>query len=734
MKKLQISILLRHTEMDSSKVNFFESEDPIDLGKIFRLLLMQSKLIFLITLICTALSIVYYINAERLYKISSLVQVFPNESQNFSNSLTSDFFLGSTNTTDINSIQQIYKSRSNIISIINATDINVTLEGVNYADRGFISRFKYLDFQGLNSIKFTISTNDKGFSILDENENKLLTAKYGERFFNEKFDLEVNKPTPNLLNKEININIFNPDSFYKMMNAKFSIESISSRSVYTNPFNNGAILEINYITPDVDEGINILNLTNENFIDSSIRIESEQARKALNYIESRADAIESQLNLKKEKLKNFREDNKTVDVDLEIQSIINNLNELEDKLNNIEIEIERAKNSFTENNPMFLNLLDQRQTLENQKKYIEAKIEELPLAQQEYIDLFRDLEITQEVFNELQNRKLEYSIREASTLGNMRVVDNAYVQNVVSPQMTLVVFTFIFSAFLSVILAIFRGLYFIPISNPAEIEDNGINIPIIGVIAKVDEESGSAEEQSERFSQSIESLIVNIQSGEEDKAEGQAKTIVFTSPTSFNGKSFVSRNVATKLSQLGNKVLLIDADFKRGDQHKSFEIDKITTKDFWNISDQNLESFKCKSDELSNSNLYVIPRISRLGSSFEYLYDARFSKQIDYLKERFDYIVIDTAPILSVSDTLILLTYGDQAFCIVRHGLTKMNEIRQAISIFNQIGRMPDGVIYNAYERPSSYYGYYGVYGNYSYQYYAKRYLYQSYDYENDKS
>ena len=155
---------------------------------------------------------------------------------------------------------------------------------------------------------------------------------------------------------------------------------------------------------------------------------------------------------------------------------------------------------------------------------------------------------------------------------------------------------------------------------------------------------------------------------------------------------------------------------------------KISLNDFFNLNSESIEKYKDK-----DSGLYVIPKITKVRSSFDLLYDEKFIQKLDWLKQNFDYIIIDTAPVLSVSDTLILLSYADVALCVTRHGVNKINEIKQSIALFEQVGKKPDGIVYNCYERPSSYYGYYGLYGNYSYQYYAKRYLYQSYDYENEK-
>ena len=101
------------------------------------------------------------------------------------------------------------------------------------------------------------------------------------------------------------------------------------------------------------------------------------------------------------------------------------------------------------------------------------------------------------------------------------------------------------------------------------------------------------------------------------------------------------------------------------------------------------------------------------------------------LKDNFDVVVMDTAPLLSVSDSSILMAYSDLNVAMVRHGVTRINEMKQLLSIAQQVGIDIDGFVYNGYERPSSYYGYYQLYGNYEYQYYAKKYLYSSYDYDS---
>ena len=432
------------------------------------------------------------------------------------------------------------------------------------------------------------------------------------------------------------------------------------------------------------------------------------------------------LELEKTNLQKFQETNKSVNVELEIESILQNLNSVEKRIAELDVEITTASNTFTPTNPILIDLEDQKNALSRQKFNIEQKIKNLPIAQQEYIDLYRDIQIDEEVYSELLSKKIEFSIREASTLGNIRIVDSAYVDSKVSPQAILVVvITFIFFL-ISLIGAIIRGVFFIPISNPAELADRAINHPILGVVP-LTEDDADDKSTNEKHAQSLQSLIVNLKTTLQNKrAEEESSTILITSPTPENGKSYIARELSKSLKQTNKKVLLIDIDMKRGDQHKALGKDKITLKDFRDINGENLDKFKI------SENFYFVPKISRLNNSFQFLYSEEFLQKLELFKQNFDFIVIDTAPILSVSDTAMLMSHSDINLAIVRHGLTKINEIKQMVSIASQIGIEFDGFVYNAYQKPSSYYGYYGFYGNYSYQYYAQKYLYENYDYDKE--
>ena len=272
-----------------------------------------------------------------------------------------------------------------------------------------------------------------------------------------------------------------------------------------------------------------------------------------------------------------------------------------------------------------------------------------------------------------------------------------------------------------------------PISKifSVEIEKEYSNFTLINdQFSRIENIVRNSKFKDKKFEQSIETLILNLEtiisSSVDIDSSKLCKKIVFTSPTPSNGKSFLSRSFAQGLSGIGNKVLLIDADLKRGDQHKIFGKETIDLDFFSKLSLDSINSLKVE------NNLYFLPKLKRLKNTFEYFYGNLFLEKLKELEESFDYIIFDTAPALSVSDTGLLVSSSDFNFMIVRHQLSRINEIKQTHQVINQVGRSFDGVIYNGYKKPSGYYGYYDLYGDYSYRYYAERYLYDDYYEQNE--
>ena len=217
-----------------------------------------------------------------------------------------------------------------------------------------------------------------------------------------------------------------------------NVASLASRNSFLR---NEGLITVTYITDDIDLGKEIINYANNIFLNQRINDENEKSRKAISFIEQNIKSIEESVENNKLKLKQFREDNKSIDVGLEIEGIINKIQSLDSSLSEIDIEIAKAEEIYTSNNPAYLNLMNKKALIELQKEEVLSEIEMMPKEQQEYIDLFNELEVSQALFEELESRRLGFSILEASTIGDVRVIDDAYVNSLVSPQF-LVSYTF----------------------------------------------------------------------------------------------------------------------------------------------------------------------------------------------------------------------------------------------------------------------------------------------------
>ena len=659
----------------------FENLNDVNIGRYVRLIFLQSKIVLFITLAGLIAGSIIYFSSNKTYKISSLLQVYsPNQSFDPRQTMSLDFF--NAPETNLDNLTKLYLSRANIMNLIGKQKLNLELENLEDKEKLNIQSLTIKSEEEFDKKTLQFRAQGDSFTLLDENEKLIAEGLNGEYLNND--DLEIQISFSDISpQKSIKIIYENPSNLYNYYKDLIVVESLTGQSSF---WIQEGLLQSSLITEDISKGKKYLNTLNNIFINDNITVESEKAKKTISFINNQLDTLEEVLDLRKDELRSFKQQNKSLNVNLEVQAIIEQIAEVEQKINKVDLDLSQAEVNFTKDNPLFINLKIQRDALEMQKKAIENEIESLPNAQQEYIDLFRNLEASEALFLELQNRKLNYSLIEASTIGNIRVVDRAFVENLVGPKLSLVFYMTLISFIFGIVVAIFRGIFFISISNPAELSDAGLNENIIGVIPKVENTDKAFEDQ--KFEQSLETSILNIETvltQTQTPDDVSCKKIVLTSPTASNGKSFISKNIAEGLSRIGHKVLLIDADLKRGDQHRLFNKETINLDFFNKLSSQNIDSLKI------NKNMYLLPRLKKIKNTFEHLYGTSFISKIKEFETLFDYIIFDTAPVLSVSDTGLLMTSSDNNFLIVRHQINRVNEIKQSLQIIDQIGRKFDG-------------------------------------------
>lgn len=689
-----------------------ENED-IELGKIFRFLLMQSKLILSIVFIVFVIAAVNYFYSTKQYKIQSLLQ-YEAFNQNIFDPSKALQMASSNTSSDFSSLTALYESRTNYMKVIKDLNLNITIKGLDDDEDIDISIIS--DKENLvGNHRLMFSFSESGYTLLHDELEENLTSQYGEQISFK--DLRISVKSTNLNKyRPIEINFVYPESMYSTLKNRLDVSINTSRNTF---FRNEGLITISYTTDDTILGREIIDYANNIFINQRIYDETEKSRKAIDFIDKNIQSIEKSVEVNKNKLKDFREKNKSIDVSLEIEGILKRIQAADEALSLIDIEISKAEEIYTSNNPAYTNLLSKKMLIEEQKEEVLSEIEMMPKEQQEYIDLYNDLEVSQALFEELESRRLGFSILEASTIGDIRIIDEAYIDSLVSPRITTVAFLSMLAFVIACLVAIVRGFYYLPISNPAELFDNNIHLPIIGVIPQINEFENDDEV---RLNTAIESLIVNINSIQNNDLDKNIITI--TSPSPSNGKSTISSRLAEGFAKIGKKVLLVDNDLKRGGLASNYNLKSISEEKFNSIDETTINSY------MVYENFYLIPRVKGLNNSFQFLYSNQYKEKVKFFREHFDFVIFDTGPILSVADSSILIEQSDINILVTRHGINRINEIKQSIDNFKQINKDINGVVYNAYARPKSYYGYYGIYGNYSYQYYADKYLNEAYEYE----
>ena len=678
-----------------------EITDEIDLREFFRVISKQLILIFSIITIGASFSIYSYVNSEKKYKVTSLFQVFPiSPSSGAGISMGPDFGTSSSQP-DIELIDNLYKSRTNAIRIIEDMALNTKIVNSNNIN---ITNLSINDFNNKTLLNLFIKLKEESFLLLDKDKKLILEHRYDDLYQSQNLSIKISKPSK-IEDGYIELIHRDPSSMYKSFIRNLSLNFIESKKFYSS----GGLVGVSYITSDIELGKDLVDYANQLYIDRTIETEKQKARQAIRFIDSQISSLEQALETKKESLNIFRLENQSLNVDLEIKSILETLTKIEEGIISVEIDISEASKKYTSDNPYLINLKSRKAILDKQKSDIEKEIKGLPILEQKYIDLYRDTEITRDYYSELVDRKLAYSILEASTIGNIQIVDKAYLDSKVSPRISSVFIMTFLSALFSIVLATIRGFFFLPITNPAEI-NRVASVPIIGLLPSLNDDS------QERFNRAVESLLINIKTIQANKGEDK-KLILISSATESCGKSLVSRSVAINLAKLGSKVLLIDNDLLKGKQHKFFKTQTIRESDFFQLDSNNIEKFKMGNID---ENLYFIPRIKNLNNSFNFLYRKSYFEKLESLKNQFDFIIVDTPPILGLSESLLLMQYCEINLLMVRHKQSHIKHLKQTLFSIENTDIEIDGFVYNDQVKESIF----GYYGDYKYQYYADKYTY----------
>lgn len=373
-------------------------------------------------------------------------------------------------------------------------------------------------------------------------------------------------------------------------------------------------------------------------------------------------------------------------------------------------------------------LLINRQALQTQTRKYAGKVSDAPVQEKEYLSISRQQEIQANLYLMLLQKREENNITLASTANNARVIDEPLAggQFFPTPSQTYMI-AFVLGLGLPIGVIFILSLLQFKIQTRGDVE-RLTKLPIVGDIPlTLGTEEGAIvvhENRNELMEEVFRAVRTNLQYMLQ---EGQ-KVILFTSTTSGEGKSFTAANLACSLAFMGKKVIIVGLDIRKPGLNKVFHISHKETGISQYLSDPthtNLLSL-CQISTVS-PNLYILPGGAIPPNPTELVARQALEEAVEQMKQHFDYIIIDSAPIGMVTDTQLIARVADLSVYVCRSNYTAKSEFK-LINELQQDGKLPhpcvliNGIDMNKRET-SSYYGY-GKYGRYGHYGYGKKYGY----------
>lgn len=703
------------------------TDDEIDLGKLFGILIDAKWFIIGITLLFATIGIAVALLSTPIYKADALIQIEQKSSGGIS-AMVGDmgdlFAAESSATTEI----EIIKSRmilGDTVDKFNLTTIAAP-EYLPFVGKGlaringtqnYISVSSFVIPRTAQGFKHHLVVTDakKGTFDLMIEDQVVLSGVVGQTIEMNGYHIRVSE----LVAQNEDSFSINKISKLDAINRLASQLSISERGAKTG------IVSLSIEGEYPERNQQILNDVVQNYFLQNVRRNSAEAEQSLNFLKDHLPEIKDKLNGSEDVLNRFRQENESIDLNLEAQSTLKVMVALEAQLNELTFKESEISQKFTQDHPAYKSLLDKRQTLLQEKERLNRQVQKLPKTQREVLRMTRDVEVNQQIYIQLLNKVQELNIIKAGTVGNVRIIDSAqsYAIPVKPKKPLIVVLATLLGGMVAVAFVLVKTAFHRGVTSPDEIEQTGIS-----VYASVPKSVQQLEVANKLKRKGNKDLLLLAEENPADLSiealrglrtslhfammEAKNNVLMISGPAPSIGKTFVSTNFAAVAAKTGQKVLLVDADMRKGYLQQCFGL----------TADNGLSDFlsgkigqETVIKQTKVENLDVITRGQVPPNPSELLMHPRFVEFVEKASQEYDLVIIDTPPVLAVTDPSIVGAIAGTTLMVARFDQTTSKELEVARNRFEQSGVEVKGVILNAIEKKaaSSYgYGYY----NYAYK------------------
>lgn len=493
------------------------------------------------------------------------------------------------------------------------------------------------------------------------------------------------------------------------------------------------IIELALELHSPDQAMRVLNEIASIYIQQNVEHKSSETQQALEFIIKQLPSIKKQLEISTTALNNYRNRKGSVDLDMETGHILNNLVNIKTKITLLQQSRDELRQRFTESHPSVIAVDKQISRLKEQMNIHEDMVNKLPETQQVIIGLSGDVEVNKSLYNTLLNNAQTLKVAKAGTVGDARIIDYAILPEIaIKPVKILIIsFALVFGMFLGIVAVFVRRILQRGIEDPDLIEKQ-LGVPVYATVSYSKNQGILNKEANERYKSNKNDPILLAKIYQEDNAieslrsfrttlhfsllDEKNNIVLISGPSPNVGKSFIALNLAAVMADSGKKVLLIDADLRKGAINKSLGVSR---KNGLSEIISNTVTIKEAIHKIPLANIDFISTGALPPNPSELLLHERFGIFLKALTEQYDLVIIDSPPILAATDAAIIGRLANATFMVIKAGLHTKRELEQSIKRFYQSGTKIKGIVFNGIPEISSRYGY--SYSRYVYQYSYKK-------------
>jgi tyrosine-protein kinase Etk/Wzc len=574
--------------------------------------------------------------------------------------------------------------------------------------------------------RFSVVLTSTGYDLLSPDGEQLAKGKLGQAV---EFILAGRKGSLFIVSA---VGLPGAEFYIKRFSKLVVTEGLQRRLAIAEQGRQSGVIRTTLSGPDAAQIALILNEIGTLYVRQNIARKAAEAEKTLGFLSTLLPQLRMQADESETKFNQFRNRNSTFDLGVESKLVLEQSVKLQMALLELQQKRKETESRFTAQHPTVQTIDAQIKNINTEIGVLAGKVKVFPSVEQDLLRLTRDLKVNSELYASLLNSAQQLRLVKEGKIGNVRIVDTATVPELpIRPQrMTLLTIAGVLGLIFGLALAFVRNSLRPGIKDPIDIEQRlGLSVFATVPYSKAQEFlikkiKGKVEGNhmlaviapQDPAIESLRSLRTALQFAMLDAPNN---IVLITGPTPGIGKSFTSANFVAVLASVNKKVLLIDADLRKGHLNQYFGIPRGN-----GLSD--VVSGSITFQDAIHKN--VLPNVDFIATGTlppnpaEVLMTCLGQELIQRVSGNYDFIVIDTAPVLVASDASIIAPVAGAVFLISRAEVTSIGELEEAVNRLKKSGSQTKGVIFNGLNTTKSRYGYgtgyrYGRYRYTNYEY-----------------